>query len=138
MRRVLVEVDEDTFTAFFLPPRVGDRVRATARELARDRDRTGAHLDGRPLRLEPDVHVDAAVAGGLGPAFDAHLVEQRPYLVRGGTRFVETHSGLRVEIDAQLVGVLVVVGVVRPHVEAETAEVHRPHDVREIGRHQCS
>ena len=81
--------------------------------------------------------MDAAVAGGLGPALDAQLVEQRAHLVRGDTRFVEPHSRLRVEIDAQLVGVLGIVGAVRPHVEAEAAEVHRPHDVREVGGHQC-
>ena len=34
--------------------------------------------------------------------------------------------GRRVEVDAQLVGVLGVVGEVRPHVEAEAAEVHGP------------
>ena len=33
----------------------------------------------------------------------------------------------------QLVGVLGIGGEVRPHVEAEAAEVHRPDDVREVG-----
>ena len=80
--------------------------------------------------------MDAAVARGLRVAFDAELVEQRPHLVRGDARFVEPHAGLRVEVDAQLVGVLGVVRDVRPHVETETTEIDRPHDVREIGGHQ--
>ena len=72
----------------------------------------------------------------FGMPDDAELVEQRVHLVRDRTRVVEVGAGLRVEVDAQLVGVLGIVGARRPHVEAEAAEVHRPRDVREVGDHQ--
>ena len=51
-------------------------------ELPGHRDRGGAHLVGRPAGLEPDVDVDAAVAGRLRQAQDAELVEQRLHLAR--------------------------------------------------------
>ena len=108
VRRVLVEVDEDALPALFLPPRVGDRVGSTAGELARHRHRGAAHLDRCPPRFEARVHVDAAVAGGLGPPADAQLVEQTLQLAGRFTHLVEPEAGLRVEVDAQLVGVLVV------------------------------
>ena len=56
--------------------------------------------------------------------------------VRDRARVVEVGAGRGVEIDAQLVGVIGIVGVRRPHVEAEAAEVHRPRDVREVGDHE--
>ena len=123
--------------ALFLPPRVGDRVGSTSGELACHRHRSAAHLDRRPARFEPRVHVDAAVAGGLGPPADAQLVEQTLQLAGRFAHLVEPEAGLGVEVDAQLVGVVVVAREVGPHVEAETPEVHRPHDVGEIGGDQC-
>ena len=98
-----------------------------------DRDRAGADLDRVPPTFEAHVDVHATVAGRLRPADDADLVEQRAHLTPCFTDVVEGHAGLRVEVDAQLVGVLGIGGDVGPDVEAETAEVHRPHDVREVG-----
>ena len=72
-----------------------------------------------------------------GQPADAELVEQRPCSsVRGVAHVVEAEAGLRIEVDAQLVGVLVVAGDVGPHVEAEAPEVDRPRDVREVGGDQ--
>ena len=136
VRSVLVEVDEDAIAALFLPPRVGDRVGSPAGQLAGHRDRGAAHLDRRPARLQPGVHVDAAVAGGLGPPADAQLVEQTLQFAGRVAHLVEPETRLGVEVDAELVGVVVVAREVGPHVEPEAPEVHRPHDVREVGRDQ--
>ena len=54
----------------------------------------------------------------------------------GGAHHREVGARLRVEVEAQLVGVLGVGGEVRPDVEAEAAEVGRPHDVRDVADHQ--
>ena len=81
---------------------------------------------GVPPRLEADVHVHAAVARRLRVAGDAELVEQRVHLRRRRADVVEVVAGLRVEVEAQLVGVLGVVGEVRPDVEAEAADVDGP------------
>jgi hypothetical protein len=80
--------------------------------------------------------VDAAVAGGLGHGGDAQLVEQGAHLTRSLLHHGECDPGRRVEVDAQLVGVLGIGGLRGPHMETETAEVHRPQHVGEVGRDQ--
>ena len=52
----------------------------------------------------------------------AHLCELRP--------------GLRVEVESELVGVIRVCGEVGPDVEADAAQVDRPGDVGQVGRHE--
>ena len=44
--------------------------------------------------------------------------------------------GLRIEVDAQLVGVVDVVAADRPRVQVEAPEVHRPHEVGDVDRAQ--
>src|SRR3954454_5287294 len=82
---------------------------ASALELARDRDCRTAHVVGVSARLEADVDVQPAVAGRLGVAGDAELVEQRPELGGSAAHVGEVGARLRVEVQAQLVGVLGVV-----------------------------
>ena len=48
----------------------------------------------------------------------------------------EVRAGLRVEVEAQLVGVVGVVGAVGPDVEAEAGEVDGPGDVGDVGGHE--
>ena len=135
MRRVLVEVDEDALAALLLPPRVGHLIGIATRHLARERHCGRSHLVRIPPRLEPQVHVDAVLAGGLRVSDDAELVEQRAHQVRDRAR-PRSRCRVWVEVDAQLVGVIGIVGARRPHVEAEAAEVHGPRDVREVGDHE--
>src|SRR5581483_6995678 len=123
VRRVLVVVDEDASAALLLPPRGRDQVRPATLELARDGDRRGAHLEGVPARLEPDVDVQPAVSGRLRVAGDPELVQEAAKLVRGGSDLVEVDSRLRVEVEPQLVRDLRPVGEVRPDVEPEAGEV---------------
>ena len=72
----------------------------------------------------------------FGQAGDAELVEQRLHLVGRLPHIAKSTPGRGVEVDAQLVGVVGVVGLVRPHVEAEAAEVDRPQHVGQVGGHQ--
>ena len=115
--------------------RTSGRRRSSSRAAATAAERTCV---GVPARLQADVDVQPAVAGRLGEAGDAQLVEQRLELRGRRARLGEAGARLRVEVEAQLVGVLGVVGAVGPDVEAQAGEVDRPGDVRDVGRHQRS
>jgi hypothetical protein len=138
VRRVLVVVDEDPLPALLLPPRGRDDVGAAALELARSGHGGEANGVGVPARGQPDVDVQPAVARRLGEADDAELVQQRLELHGRRARLGEARAGLRVEVQAQLVGVVGIVGAVGPDVEAQAGQVDRPGDVRDVGRHERS
>ena len=80
--------------------------------------------------------MDAAVAGRLGQARDAELVEERADLAGSLLHHRERDAGARIEVDAELVGMLGVGCLRRPDVEPEAAQVHRPEHVREVGGDQ--
>src|SRR5207302_6929668 len=86
-----------------------------------------------PVRLDPAVHVHAAVAARLRPAGVAdlvqHLAHDRGHLLR----LREPGAGLRVDVDAQLVRLLRIAPPRRPGAELERREVRRPRDVRDLG-----
>ena len=137
VRRVLVEVDEHPLAAFFLPPRVGEDVGPAARR---------ARAPPRPRPSGPGTRPNAVRGArrrgcrGCRSSSDSPSTPSSSSSVftsRAAMRTsVEADAGLRVEVEAQLVGVLGVGGAVRPHVEPEAAEVHRPHEVREVGGDQ--
>ena len=82
-----------------------------ARELARERDRRARALGTESQRGARRTYTwMPRLPVVFGTADDAELVEQRVHVVRGRARVVEVGAGLRVEVDAQLVGVLGVVG----------------------------
>ena len=81
---------------------------------------------------DADVHVDAARPRRLREARQAVLVE---HLADAPSRrcangVEQSTPGLRVEVDAQLVGMVDVPRAHRPRVEVEAPEVHRPDEVR--------
>ena len=103
-------------------------------ELAPERDRRVAHVGEGPARLDPHVDVHAAAARGLREARVAELVQQRPRLGGDPHGVGEVGARLRVEVDAQLVG-MVDVGVAhRPGVERDRPHLRRPADDRHLGR----
>src|ERR671933_2975068 len=77
--------------------------------------------------------MDAAVPGRLRPADEADLLEHLPDDARDLLRVSEGGARLRVDVDAELVGVLDVAAPRRPRVEVERREVRRPRDLRELG-----
>ncbi len=131
--RVLVVVDEDALAALLLPPRGRDELGRAPLDLARERERAAAHDGELPVRLDPAVDVDAAVAARLRPAGVADLVEHLVHDRRDALRLGEPGSRLRVDVDAQLVRLLGVGAARRPRAELERREVRRPDDVRELG-----
>ena len=71
---VLVVVQEHPF-ALLLPPLAGRPAGRAPLHLAGHRQRRPAHFAESPLAVQPDVDVQAARAGGLGPAGQLMLVE---------------------------------------------------------------
>ena len=89
-------------------------------------------------RLDAEVHVNAAAPRRLRVADEAQFVEHRLEPFHGGsTRLVEPGAGLRVEVDAQLVGMIDVGSARMPRMERHRAQLGRPGDRREMGHLQC-
>ena len=105
----------------------------TRRSTARDkRERRAAHFGERPARLDAHVHVHAARAAGLGPAAKPHLFEQRFHLERDAAHIVPADAGTRIEIDAQLVGMIEIAGAHRMRMQLDAAEVDDPGEPRRV------
>src|SRR5215831_11579811 len=117
VRRILVEVDEDSLSPLLLPPGRGDEIRPPALELARDRYRGAADLVGIPAGLQPDIDVQAAVPGRLRVTGHARLVQQRLELSCRLLDVPEVDARRGVQVDPQLVSVLWIAGQVRPDVK---------------------
>src|SRR5690606_15261468 len=124
----------DLFAALLLPPPGGDLGGGAALHLAPEREGGAADLRERPARLDADVDVHAGLAGRLDVAGAAHLLQ---HLAGGAERdadgVAETGAGLRVEVDAKLVGMVDVVPADGPRVERERAEVRGPGDHGGLG-----
>ena len=131
---VLVVVDEDALAALLLPPLRGHLAGQPPLELAPERDRRVADVGERPARLDPHVDVHAAAARGLREARVAELAQQRPRLGGDAHGVVEVGARLRVEVEAQLVGMVDVVVAHRPRVEGDRAHLRRPADDGDLGR----
>ena len=100
VRRVLVEVDEHPRAPLLLPPCRGHQIRAAALELAGQGDRRAPDRVAVPAGLEPEIHVDATVAGGLRPRGEPELGEKIPYEERSLPDHRERDAGRRVEVNA--------------------------------------
>src|SRR5581483_11202630 len=101
-----VVVDEDLLAALLLPPRGRHEVGRATLDLACERERSAADDAELPVRLDAAVDVDAAIAARLRPADEADLAEHLMHDGGCALRLVEARAGLRVDVDAQLVGLL--------------------------------
>ena len=132
---VLVEVDEDPLAALLLPPGRRHPV-VTPLELATEADRRVPQFPEGPARLDAHVDVDAAVAARLRVAPHAEVLEELARDSGDALRVGEARARLRVEVDAQLVGVVDVRSAHRPRVEGQRAHLRRPDQGRRLGRAQ--
>ncbi len=80
----------------------------------------------RPLSLDAGIDVEAARSGRLGPGRQAVILEHLPGDERDLDDLAPIHAGHRVQVDAQFVGVVEVVGAHRVGVEVDTTQVDRP------------
>ena len=122
---VLVEVDEHPF-AFLLPPAAGGQLGRASLHLARDGLRGQPHLAKRPVRSDARVDVEAARPGRLRPRGQPVVLEHLAGHQRDVDDLPPGHPGHRVEVDAQFVGMVEVVGEHRMRVEVDAAQVDRP------------
>ena len=129
---VLVEVDEHALPVF-LPPPAGGQLRGTALHLAGHRLGGQPHLLERPVRSDAGVDVEAARPGGLGPGGQAVVLEHLARHLRHVEDLRPVHAGHRVEVDAQLVGMVQIARAHRMRVEVDAAEVDRPHQAGRAG-----
>ena len=132
--RVLVVVDEDA-AALLLPPRAGGEARRAALDVARQRQRSAPHLVEAPAARDPHQHVQAARAGGLRPAGEPEVGQRLVDDARDLPDLRPLDARHRVEVDAQLVGMLEVVGAHRVRVQLEAGEVGHPGEVGRMARH---
>ena len=135
--RVLVEVDEHARAPLLLPPGGGDQVGPAPLQLPRERHRRGPDGDTSPTAARAARRRGCRFGRwSSGSPVMPSSSSSAPRLGGGLAHHREGDAGRRVEVDAQLVGVVGVGGVVRPHVEAEAAQVHRPGEVGDVGDHQ--
>ena len=128
---VLVVVEKHAL-AFFLPPLARRAPGHAPLDFARQRQRGATHLVERPAPLDAHVDVHAARARGLRPAHQAEVLERRPDHAGDLANLRPLHAGHRIEIDAQLVGMVEVVGANRVRVQFEAGEVGHPHERRRL------
>src|SRR4029453_11074458 len=96
------------------------------------------HLQEVPPGLDAHVDVDAARAGGLGPANQPETLEHRLHLGGDATHRRELDPRLRIEVHAELVRVVHVAPSYSPRVQVEAAQIHRPDEVRHVHRAQLA
>ena len=112
--------------ALLLPPLARRERRRAPLDLARERQRGAAHLVERPAPLDAHVDVHAARAGRLRPADEPEVVERRAHDARDLADLRPLDAGHRIEIDAQLVGMIEIVGAHRMRMQLEAGEVRHP------------
>ncbi|OLC58683.1 MAG: hypothetical protein AUH76_16750 [Candidatus Rokubacteria bacterium 13_1_40CM_4_67_11] len=122
---VLIVVDEDAM-ALFLPPLARGELGDAALDVARQRQRRAAHRVEAPAPLDAHQDVEAAAARGLGPAGEPHVPQRGVHHMRHLTHLRPLDAGHGIEVHAQLVGMVQVLGADRMRVQLEAGEVGEP------------
>ena len=118
--------------ALLLPPLARRQLGRAPFDLPRNRERRAPHLVESPARLEAHVDVDAARARRLRPAAQSVLVEHVSHDERDVAHVFPGRARAGVEVDAQLVGMIEVVGTHGVRVQVDAAEVDDPEELRGV------
>jgi hypothetical protein len=121
--------------ALLLPPLAAGDVRCPPLDLARERDRGAPHFGELPPALDAAVDVQASRTGSLGPTDESEILQGLFRDQRHVPHLWPRHTSHRIEINAQLVGMLEVVGSYRVRVEVDTSEVDHPDELGFIAHH---
>ena len=121
--------------ALFLPPLAGGDRRRAPLDFARERQRRAPHFAERPVAPDAHVDMDAARAGRLRPADQPQIVERGPDHPRHLADLRPLDARHRIEIHAQLVGMVEIVGAHRVRMQLEAGEVGHPQQRGGIARH---
>ncbi len=122
---VLVVVEEYA-VAFLFPPFRTGQCGHTPLHRPRQRQRCAAHFAKSPARFDAHIHMHAARAAGLGPTAKPELFEERLHFKRDSAHIFPVNAGARIEIHAQLVGVIKIGGANRMRMQLDAAQVHDP------------
>src|SRR6266516_927016 len=87
-----------------------------------------ANVGERPAAFDPDVYVDTAASRGLRETDVAELLQEHACLGGDAQGVGEVRAWLRVQVDAQLVWMVDVVGANRPRVKRDRSHLSRPAD----------
>ena len=120
---------------FLLPPLARGEGRRAPLHLARERERGAPHLGEGPRALDAHEHVHAARARRLRPSDETEISQRRLHHSRDLPHLRPRHARDRIEVDAQLVGVIEIVGAHRMRVQLEAGEVRHPRERRRVARH---
>ncbi len=131
---VLVVVDEDA-VAFFLPPGAGRQRRLPAFHFTRQRQRRPPHVRETPAPFDAHVEVHPARTGCLGPGAQSVFGQHVPADQRRAGDVAPRHAGHRIQIDAQLVRVIQVVGAHQVRMQIDAPQVHQPDQLRDVADH---
>ena len=126
--RVLVVVDEDAVT-LLLPPGAGGETGHAAFDVARQRERRAAHFVEAPAALDAHQHMHSARAGRLRPAGETEVVQCRVDDLRDLADLGPFHARHRIEVDAQLVGMIERLRADRMRMQLQAGEVRHPGEV---------
>ena len=112
--------------ALFLPPFAGGNRRGPALDFAGQRKRRAPDFSKGPAWLDTCIDVDAARAGGFDegckPMFDQHAAGDE-----GNVAYIlPADAGTRIEIDAQLVGVIEIGREYRVRMQLHATEIDDP------------
>ena len=121
--------------ALLLPPLGGRCIRGPALHVASQGKGRAAHLRVRPVARDPDVDVDAARPGRLGPTHEADRLERLAADHRHVADLRPTHTRHRVQVHPQLVWVVQVVGADGVWIEVDAAQVHDPGESSRVVHH---
>lgn len=118
--------------ALLLPPLARRDLGRAPLDLARERERGAPDdLEG-PARLDAHPDVDASRAARLRPADEAHVGEHVARHQRDVDDLLPRYARDGIEVDAELVRVVHVLGPHGVRVEVDAAEVDHPRELRHV------
>jgi len=121
--------------AFLLPPFARSDGWRAPLHLAGERQRRLADLGERPAAVDSHVDVHAARTGRLGKAAQPVLLQHGAGEQRHLADLRPGNAGHRIQVDAQLVRMLQVVGAHRVRIQIDAAEVDHPGELRFVVHH---
>ena len=121
--------------ALLLPPLARRQRRRAALDLAGERQRGPAHLGEAPARLDAHVDVDAARPRCLGPADETEVGQRGPHHAGDLAHLCPVDARHRIEVDAQFVRVVQVLGADGVRVQLEAGQVGHPDQRGGVARH---
>ncbi len=131
---VLVVIDEHSL-ALFLPPLTRGECRRTLLDFPGQCESREAYFIEAPVGLDAHIDVHATRARRFGPADQFEIVEHRPDDRGDLLDLFPGHARHGVQVDAQLVGMIEILGADRMRMKLEASQICEPGQRRRITRY---